>query len=802
MNWYLNRKLGTKVLSGFLAAVIITILSISIVSYNIASDGMHHEGIQKLTAIREIKGSQIESYFQNVRNQVETYSENRMIIDAMKDFKSSFHSIKNELDVDQDALNAMQNSIRSTYESEFIPKLSENLGRSVSVGKYVPNDASTEILQYHYISKNSHPTGSKNGLEAANDGSTYSRHHKKYHHSINNYLEKFGYYDIFLVDPDTGHIVYSVFKEVDYATSLLNGPYKDTNLAEVFRAARNAKSTEFIKLEDFKPYHPSYNAQASFIASPIYEDNQKVGVLIFQMPVDNINSIMTSDHKWSEVGLGASGETYLVGDDYKMRSQARFLIENKKAYLELMKEVGTSSDVVKALDHMDSSIGLQDVKTDGTEDAISGNTDARIFSDYRNVPVLSAYRPLAIKDMHWAIMSEIDEVEAFADVYSMRNIVLIISITVLILVGAFAIFFSRKVIVQPIQIMNAAVDDLRDGDGDLTYRLPDLGNDEIGQTAKSLNGFMEKIQKVLIDVNGGSEQLSIAAQQISETAQTLSSTASEQAASVEETSASLEQMAASIQQNAENSQTTDSIATSTSTKALEGGKAVQETVNAMSTIASKIGIIEDIAYKTNLLALNAAIEAARAGEHGKGFAVVADEVRKLAERSQTSAQEISELAGNSVKVAEHAGGLIDEMIPNIQQTADLVQEISAASSEQAAGVEQVHAAVEQLDKAAQHSASSSEELAATSEEMSAQVQELRNTIGFFKLNDDETKHNVKIDKSAQKKTKTVQSNTIKSKTPALKTTPTRSKSQPVETKVIPIEKASKNIDEKDFERFE
>ena len=791
MKFFLNMKLGTKVLVGFLVSVVITILSISTVSYNIASEGMHNEGFQKLIAIREIKASQIEEYFDSVRNQVETFSESTMIIDAMKSFKSSFHEIQNELNVDANTLNSMQSTLRSTYKSEFIPTLSKNLGRSVSIGNYLPNDASTKILQYHYISKNPQATGSKNGLDAADDGSTYSKHHKHYHHSINNYLEKFGYYDIFLIDPDTGHIVYSVFKEVDYATSLLTGPYKNTNFADVFRAAKKANSTSFIKLQDFKPYHPSYNANASFIASPIYDGNKKVGVLVFQMPLDNINNIMTSNHKWKDVGLGDSGETYIVGDDYKLRSESRFLIEDKKAYLELMREVGTSDSVVSELDRMESAIGLQEARTEGTEAAISGKSDARIFNDYRNVAVLSAFRPINVKDVNWAIMSEIDDAEAFAAVYSMRNQVLMISIVILLLVVVFAVFFSRKVITQPIKIMNAAVDDLRDGDGDLTYRLPDLGQDEIGGTARALNGFIEKIQNVLIEVNAGSEQLAMASRQISETAQSLSSTASEQAASVEETSASLEQMGASIQQNAENSKTTDNIATSTSTKAEEGGEAVKETVAAMATIASKIGVIEDISYKTNLLALNAAIEAARAGEHGKGFAVVADEVRKLAERSQTSAQEISELAGNSVKVAERAGSLIDEMVPNIKQTADLVQEITAASDEQASGVEQVNIAVEQLDKAAQHGASSSEELAATAEEMNAQVDELRNTIGFFKLESNASKPKEKSVVNLESKV-------------------TKKKAASVEKKAAPISNksarvpmpTSPSLKEKDFERFE
>lgn len=294
-------------------------------------------------------------------------------------------------------------------------------------------------------------------------------------------------------------------------------------------------------------------------------------------------------------------------------------------------------------------------------------------------------------------------------------------------------FFIIRSITRPMNQMLAAVDDLREGDGDLTYRLPDFGGDEIGLTARSLNGFIEKIQGVLIEITTAVDNMASASEEVSATAQSLSNNATEQAASVEETSASLEQMSASINMNAENSKATDDIATNASKQADQGGKAVGETVDAMKDIAGKISLIEDIAYKTNLLALNAAIEAARAGEHGKGFAVVADEVRKLAERSQDAAQEISVLAGNSVKVAENAGKLILDIVPNIQKTADLVQEITAASEEQASGVGQVSTAMEQLDKAAQQGAASSEELAATSEEMGAQVQQLVSTVSFFKL---------------------------------------------------------------------
>lgn len=290
-----------------------------------------------------------------------------------------------------------------------------------------------------------------------------------------------------------------------------------------------------------------------------------------------------------------------------------------------------------------------------------------------------------------------------------------------------------RAISKPLAMMLAAVDDLREGDGDLTYRLPDFGKNEVGKTAASLNGFIERMQDVMLDVSSAVDNISSASMQVSTTAQSLSQAASEQATGIEETSATMEEMNSTIRQNTENSRATDAMSEQASKQAVSGGEAVAETVNAMKDIAGKINLIEDIAYKTNLLALNAAIEAARAGEHGKGFAVVADEVRKLAERSQSAAQEISSLSTDSVAIAERAGGLINEVVPAIQKTASLVQEIAAASVEQENGTQQVNTAIVQMDSVSQQTASSSEELAATSEELNSQAVQLKQLVGYFKL---------------------------------------------------------------------
>jgi methyl-accepting chemotaxis protein len=267
--------------------------------------------------------------------------------------------------------------------------------------------------------------------------------------------------------------------------------------------------------------------------------------------------------------------------------------------------------------------------------------------------------------------------------------------------------------------------------------------DEIGQLARAMSNMIEKLKEVIGSVINGSDNIAAASQQMSSTAQEMSQGGTEQASSAEEVSSSMEEMAANIQQNTDNARQTEKIARQAETGILESSKASEQAVGAMRDIAEKIGIIGEISRQTNILALNAAVEAARAGEHGKGFAVVAAEVRKLAERSQVAAAEIDKLSKFGVGISEEAGQKLAAIVPEIQKTARLVQEIAAASIEQNSGADQVNSAIQQLNQVTQQNAAASEEMATSSEELSSQADQLLDMVSYFKIDTNSLRSNKK-----------------------------------------------------------
>ena len=353
------------------------------------------------------------------------------------------------------------------------------------------------------------------------------------------------------------------------------------------------------------------------------------------------------------------------------------------------------------------------------------------------------------KPWKWYVGYVADDGYKYATVRKFLRLLIGVSIASLALLVAIN-YVTIKRMLDPLGSIVTTAESI--GRGDLNVRIDAHNEDETGKALTAMKSMVAKLQGVVADVKNAADNVASGSQQISASAGQMSQGTTEQAASTEEASSSIEEMNATIKQNADNAMQTEKIALKSATDAQETGKAVSQTVSAMKDIAGKISIIEEIARQTNLLALNAAIEAARAGEHGKGFAVVASEVRKLAERSQSAAGEISNLSRSSVQVAEQAGAMLAKLVPDIQKTAELVQEITASSKEQSSGAEQINGSIQQLNRVVQQNAGAAEEMASTAEELSSQAEQLQSVVAFFKVDEaaQVTAHNTSNRKIAVK----------------------------------------------------
>lgn len=341
--------------------------------------------------------------------------------------------------------------------------------------------------------------------------------------------------------------------------------------------------------------------------------------------------------------------------------------------------------------------------------------------------------PVNLDGFTWFVASEVTREEADEPFQQFQ-----LMITLAALIPGFFVYFatymlSKKVLVKPIRELIEAVQDLHHGEGDFTRRLQKANDDELGELADAFNAFISQQQSVLLQVSDTIDHLSGSVSHILDSASDVSNSSSEQAASVEETSAALEEMSVTIARNADNARATEQIAAQSADNVRSSSQVVSQAVVEMKKIAEKILLIDEIAHTTNLLALNAEIEAARAGEHGRGFAVVAGEVRKLAERSKETAYEISDLSVNVMQVAEQAAAILNEIVPQVVQTSELVREISNASEEQQSGVEQITIAVTQIEGSTHKSAETSEELSSAVQAINEKIQLLREQALYFRL---------------------------------------------------------------------
>jgi len=510
------------------------------------------------------------------------------------------------------------------------------------------------------------------------------------------YIEKYGYYDLFLMNPD-GYVFYTVCKEPDFQTNMVDGKYSSSNLGKI---TRKVLETKQFQLADFAPYAPSNGTPASFIAQPVVNNGKVEAIVALQISLDAINGIMKQRE-----GMGETGETYLVGPDKLMRSDS---------YLD-----PTNHSVKASFANPEKG----KVDTEESREALAGNTSSKLLIDYLGNPVLSTYTPLKVGDVTWALIAKINKAEAFTSVNRLG--------TWMIIIGALSGGFVAGLGIVVIKLTNKISSLFRNLLAELTGSATQLASasEEISASSQSLSE--------------ASTQQAASIEETSSTMEEMSSMTKQNADNAKEAASLAKQCNDSVERG---SHTVVGTVENGNSAVIEMAGAMNEISESSGKIADIIKIIEGIAFQTNLLALNAAVEAARAGEHGRGFAVVAEEVRNLAHKSSTAAKDITTLITDSVKKAETGKELVDKtksvlssavkqvkevfsgVVEQVQRVVHLVNEISTASEEQANGIDQIGKTVQQMDQVTQQNAATAEETAAASEELTAQAQSLNDLV--------------------------------------------------------------------------
>ncbi len=535
----LARKLLVGALLTALIPLIISISVLSLISERSSEEALIESAQQQLISIRDAKKRQIEDNFQFFADQVLSLAFAPNTVEAMATLTEAFPNYILETGADP---NISKQAVENYYNTIFIEEFArKNAGQGINTQELLALNETTLALQKTYIVDNPNPLGDKDNLDAAADGSDYSLHHSLHHPIFEEFLETFGYYDIFLVEPENGYIVYSVEKEIDFATSLVDGPYANTPIGEAFRLAKeNADSDRQAYFADADFYTPSYASSEMFVATPILsgfvhthsetgesvvieaehdhedeegehegeevehegEEGELLGVLIFQIPSERIDSIMTNDDQWVEVGLGESGETYLVGPsklsgfDYTLRSNSRFFVEDLQRYLDAVSSVGVPQVVQDSIVGQGTASGRQPIDSPGVETAlVTRESGEDLFPNYRGINVYSAFTPIDVPGLNWGLMAERDQTEVVTPINNLRNTVLRLSLGFLA-VSAFIIILSTtqfvRSITKPVARMVEVVEKV--GQGDLSETVPVGSNDEIGLLASSFNSSIAKLR--------------------------------------------------------------------------------------------------------------------------------------------------------------------------------------------------------------------------------------------------------------------------------------------------------------------
>lgn len=677
-------------------------------SYSSAQQAMQQQLENSLISRREAKKSEIEDYFSTVYSQLTSQAASIMVVDAAKELRAGFHQI----DADEFAESPARKisteidaSLERYYRQEFGRRYEDkNNGEAVDI------EAITDLLsdkakwfQYLYISNNSAQLGAKDSMQSSNLDPAYDTAHKRYHPSLREFLKQFGFYDVFIIDPQSGHVIYSVYKELDFATSLKDGPYKNSGLAKAYQQALAIGSQTETTVVDFSAYLPSYNDNAAFLSTPILEDGKTVGVLVFQVALEKINNLMTLSAKWRQAGYGETGEVYLVGKDGMSRSDSRLFVEDS-AQFSAWSSRALGSKETKKIIAQGTTIGSLPIRTEAAKNAINGETGFSSYPGYMQKTVMGAYGPVNIPGFHWAIIAEVEHEEAFAAVQNIKADTIrystITFLVALILASTVGLWFARG-ISRPISGLSEAVMKIEEHN-DLTIQLDEVGDDEIVQAAQSVNSLVARLRSNFASIAESSTELAGSASNLSTMmtdnvgeieaqnaeCQKVAQSAKEMEVAAAEVARNASETASQTRAANELSTQLSSLVRSSVSSTNKVADEIQSASGALETLAEKssgvgsvLDVIQAIAEQTNLLALNAAIEAARAGEQGRGFAVVAEEVRNLAQRTQGATGEISTMIqslqsdSNSAVSAMRSG--LDQVQVNVEQANSSQQALDA-----------------------------------------------------------------------------------------------------------------------------
>jgi methyl-accepting chemotaxis protein len=706
-------SLRAKVVSGAVLLGVLPLIINAAIGVSTTSTMATELTADRLSSVRTLKKHQLETLFHDMVASARSQANSRLVRSALRDFSAAAEALATtDTTVDTAALNA-----RYAYQQQNTPGAPEG-----SAQRWAQIDETGRRMQHLFISTNPHPIGQKENLDTAGD-SRYSQTHAVYHPTLRKYLREHAYYDIFLVNPE-GRVVYTVFKEVDFATNLRTGPYANTGLGRAFAAAMAAPDADFTHLDDFAPYEPSYNAAAMFLSAPVYDDTgrSKLGAFIVQVPVDKIFTLMSD-----RTGLGATGEVYLVGDDDRLRSNLPL----------------SGTKVLEAL------TGPNMALADGAP-RVHRTTDAQ------GRDVFSASEAVSVGGFRWRVMAEQTSAEALAPLHAFERNILALGCLMVLGIGALGWWVARRMTGPILEVTHAL---RRLADGDLTATVTVRSHDEIGQLATSFDTFRTTAvakkkadderaeadrRKLAVAERVGAAVLEIghALNDITAGNQNLAERTEAQAANVQETTATMNLITERVSQSAHSAAEALGLVDSAQHAARRGQDVVQQAMSAMSDInasskkiADIIGVIDEIAFQTNLLALNAAVEAARAGEQGRGFAVVAGEVRALAGRSASAAKEIKNLISTSVKTVQQGAAQVEQtnaslhgIVQGVTRVAETVRAISAAAQEQSVSISEINRAIAQMDTFTQQNASLVEEAAGASQALQEQVKTVVQTI--------------------------------------------------------------------------